>query len=105
MTPAVHVYWDMSRTAMARGARAVGLAALLVSAGGCTVQLDGHAFIERVEKRFPAGTAPEISLATFDGSIQVRPWDRPEAPPASAAQRHPVVHVSHTDAIAFFNPR
>lgn len=78
MTPAVHVYWDMSRAAMSRGTRAAGLAALLVSASGCTVQLDGHAFIERVEKRFPAGTAPEITLATFDGSIQVRPWDRPE---------------------------
>jgi DUF4097 and DUF4098 domain-containing protein YvlB len=78
MTHAVHVYSGMTRTMMSGAARGLGLAALLVSAAGCTVQLDGHAFIEREEKRFPAGEAPEITLATFDGSIQVRPWDKAE---------------------------
>ena len=78
MTHAVHVYSGMTRTMMSGAARGLGLAALLVSAAGCTVQLDGHAFIEREEKRFPAGEAPEITLATFAGSIQVRPWDKAE---------------------------
>lgn len=52
--------------------------ALAVSLAGCNIQMDAQAFIEREEKRFPAGDAPEVSLTTFDGSIQVRPWDRPE---------------------------
>jgi hypothetical protein len=54
------------------------LALLAVTSAGCNMQLDAHAFIEREEKRFPAGATPEIVLGTFDGSIQVRPWDRPE---------------------------
>ncbi|MDQ3168875.1 MAG: DUF4097 domain-containing protein [Acidobacteriota bacterium] len=52
--------------------------ALAASVAGCTIQMDAQAFIEREEKRFPAGATPEVHLTTFDGSIQVRPWDRPE---------------------------
>jgi len=59
-------------------ARAAALAALAASMAGCNVQLDGHSFIEREEKRFTAGEAPSVRLATFDGAIQVRPWDRAE---------------------------
>lgn len=51
---------------------------LLIAAAGCTVQIDGHAFTQRDEQRFPAGEAPDVTLSTFDGAIQVRPWDRPE---------------------------
>ena len=29
-------------------------------------------------RRFPTSGKPDVSLATFDGSIEVRPWDRPE---------------------------
>jgi hypothetical protein len=81
MTRAVHVYSGMTRRSIAnvsRAAHGLCLAAAMATAAGCTVQLDGHAFVEREEKRFPAGAAPDITLATFDGSIQVRPWDRPE---------------------------
>ena len=81
MTQAVHVYSGMVRASLpslSRAARGVCVAAALATAAGCTVQLDGHAFVEREEKRFPAGAAPDVTLATFDGSIQVRPWDRPE---------------------------
>jgi DUF4097 and DUF4098 domain-containing protein YvlB len=63
---------------MSRAARGVCIAAAITTAAGCTVQLDGHAFVEREEKRFPAGATPDVTLATFDGAIQVRPWDRPE---------------------------
>lgn len=52
--------------------------ALAASVAGCTIQMDAQAFIEREEKRFPTGEAPLVHLTTFDGSIQVRPWDRPE---------------------------
>jgi len=57
---------------------AFAIPALAASVAGCTIQMDAQAFIEREEKRFPAGEAPELSLTTFDGSVQVRPWDRPE---------------------------
>src|SRR5262245_49740267 len=33
---------------------------------------------ERDEKRFSVGGKPEVVLSTFDGSIEVRSWDRPE---------------------------
>jgi hypothetical protein len=33
---------------------------------------------ERDEKRFSVGGKPEVVLATFDGSIEVRSWDRSE---------------------------
>lgn len=74
MMHGVRVYWNMAPTLRVPA----GIALIVTMAAGCNVQLDSHAFIEREEKRFPAGAAPEITLATFDGSIQVRPWDRPE---------------------------
>ncbi len=57
---------------------ALAVPVLAASVAGCTIQMDAQAFIEREEKRFPAGKAPVVHLTTFDGSIQVRPWDRPE---------------------------
>ena len=74
MNPAGHVYLVMTRTLRL----ALAMPALAVSLAGCNIQMDAQAFIEREEKRFPAGEAPDVSLTTFDGSIQVRPWDRPE---------------------------
>jgi len=56
----------------------IGLAAVIAASAGCTIQMDTHAFIQREEKRFPAGPTPAVTLATFDGSVVVRPWDRPE---------------------------
>lgn len=35
-------------------------------------------YVERDEKRFNVGAKPDVKLSTFDGSIEVRPWDRPE---------------------------
>jgi hypothetical protein len=78
MNPAVRVYLDMPARRLPPMARAAGLAALAVCVAGCNVQLDGQAFIEREERRFASGPAPDVTLATFDGSIRVRPWDRPE---------------------------
>jgi hypothetical protein len=46
---------------------------------GC-VNFDGGAFqhVEREEKRFTVESAPEVTLKTFDGSIDIEAWDRPE---------------------------
>ena len=74
MTALVHVYRAMTPNLRL----ALALPVLAASLAGCTIQMDSQAFIEREEKRFPAGETPEVSLTTFDGSIQVRPWDRPE---------------------------
>ena len=59
---------------------ALALAALL-AASGCVdiigARVDNR-YVEREEKRFTTTGRPEVSLWTFDGSIEVRPWDKPE---------------------------
>lgn len=74
----VRVYSGMPPTCLARAIQAAGLAAVIAASAGCTVQMDTHAFIQREEKRFAASATPAVTLATFDGSVVVRPWDRPE---------------------------
>ncbi|SRR5579871_816128 len=52
--------------------------ALALSSGAC-VDLVGAAagrYVEREEKRFAVTGRPELTLSTFDGAIEVRPWDR-----------------------------
>jgi hypothetical protein len=56
-------------------------AALAVSvtvASACVVHVDTQAEIAREEKRFPVSGRPELHLTTFDGSIEIRSWDKPE---------------------------
>lgn len=45
---------------------------------GCTVTLDSQSEIVRDEKRFTVAGTPDVRVATFDGSIQIQSWDRPE---------------------------
>jgi hypothetical protein len=54
-----------------------GLAVLALGGAGC-VSVDHDGQIERVEKRFTVEQTAELHLTTFDGSIEVRSWDRPE---------------------------
>jgi DUF4097 and DUF4098 domain-containing protein YvlB len=35
-------------------------------------------YVEREEKQFAVAGRPDVSVSTFDGSIEVRPWDRAE---------------------------
>ena len=55
-----------------------GLAALVSS--GCVVITgsDLGRYVEREEHRFATTGKPDVELSTFDGSIDIRPWDRPE---------------------------
>jgi hypothetical protein len=46
--------------------------------GACVVRVDSNDFRAREEKRFQVTGAPEITLTTFDGPIDVRGWDRDE---------------------------
>jgi DUF4097 and DUF4098 domain-containing protein YvlB len=57
------------------------LAALVVLAGlaaGCVVTVDTGQYSAREEKRFTVTGIPDVNLTTFDGSIEVRAWDRQE---------------------------
>src|SRR5262245_33641915 len=55
------------------------LAALLASPGCIDiVGADYNKFVERAEKRFSTGASPDLTLSTFDGSIEIRAWDKPE---------------------------
>jgi DUF4097 and DUF4098 domain-containing protein YvlB len=56
---------------------AVGVLTALVAAG--CVDIDAHAgYVDREERRYTVQDSPDVSLSTFDGSIEVRSWDRPE---------------------------
>ena len=35
-------------------------------------------YVEREEKRFTTHGKPEVALSTFDGSIEIRSWDKAE---------------------------
>ena len=64
--------------AYVRGAL-VGLAALGAASGCVDVSaVDGPRHVDREERRFTVAGKPELTLSTFDGSIEVRPWDRRE---------------------------
>src|SRR5262245_56639180 len=59
------------------------LVSSLAALGGSTacVTIDGSDFVrytEREEKTFAVTGKPDVLLTTFDGSIEIRPWDRPE---------------------------
>jgi hypothetical protein len=45
---------------------------------GCTVTLDSQSQIVKDEKRFAVSGTPSVRVATFDGSIQIQSWDRPD---------------------------
>lgn len=51
-------------------------AAVLLSA--CAINVDSQGYIEREEKRFTVAATPNLNLTTFDGSIEIRGWDRNE---------------------------
>jgi DUF4097 and DUF4098 domain-containing protein YvlB len=51
-------------------------------AAGCDVTVGVHSnglrYIEREKKDFQVAGTPDITLTTFDGSIEIRAWDRSE---------------------------
>lgn len=61
---------------LAAPALALGLAVL--AGTGCRMNVDTQAFIERDEKRFTTPGQVDLDLSTFDGSIELRSWERPE---------------------------
>jgi DUF4097 and DUF4098 domain-containing protein YvlB len=56
-------------------------AAVLLSgslASACVVNVDTQAQIIREEKRFTVTGTPTLNLSTFDGSIEIQSWDKPD---------------------------
>ena len=45
---------------------------------GCNVTVDSHSEVQREEKRFTVTGTPDLRLTTFDGSIQIQSWDKPD---------------------------
>jgi DUF4097 and DUF4098 domain-containing protein YvlB len=52
----------------------------LLAGPGCIdlVGADMSKYVEREEKRFSTTGTPDVTLSTFDGSIEIRAWDKPE---------------------------
>jgi DUF4097 and DUF4098 domain-containing protein YvlB len=58
--------------------RACALAALFACTGCVDLvgaRVDAR-YVEREEKRFQTSGKPDVTLGTFDGSIEIRPWDK-----------------------------
>src|SRR5258706_15572321 len=52
--------------------------AALIAAPGCVdiIGADLNRYVERDEKHFTVSGTPDVTLTTFDGSIEIRPWDK-----------------------------
>lgn len=57
---------------------ALALAIPAALASACVVHVDSEGQIVREERRFTVADAPDLRVSTFDGSIEIRSWDRRE---------------------------
>ncbi len=70
--------YPVSLVVTSRLLRTAGLAVAVVGAQACVVSMDHEGTIERLDKRFTVDKAADLHLYTFDGSVEVRAWDKPE---------------------------
>jgi DUF4097 and DUF4098 domain-containing protein YvlB len=56
----------------------VALVAVSVISASCTVTVDSHSEVAREQKNFTVNGVADLRLTTFDGSIDIRSWDKPE---------------------------
>jgi DUF4097 and DUF4098 domain-containing protein YvlB len=59
------------------GCLAVAATAALPTAA-CEITVDGGPYAVHEEKRFQVTGTPDLSLTTFDGSVEIRSWDKSE---------------------------
>jgi hypothetical protein len=57
--------------------RLVPLAAA-VALAGCEVHVGGEGQVVREERTFEVSGVPSVRLATYDGAVEIRSWDRPQ---------------------------
>jgi DUF4097 and DUF4098 domain-containing protein YvlB len=73
---------EMSARSVVHALAAPALLAALATGPGCVdivgSDLGQPKFVERDEKHFTVSGKPEVAFTTFDGSIEIRPWDKPE---------------------------
>jgi DUF4097 and DUF4098 domain-containing protein YvlB len=90
-----------------RSAQAMALLMVLLVAPGCVdiVGSDvGRArYIEREEKLFPVAGKPDVVLSTFDGSIEIRTWDKPDVQVVVEKRGRDKEHVAAIDVKASQN--
>jgi hypothetical protein len=51
---------------------------IALTSSACVINTDGNAVVVREEKRFSVATEADLTIETFDGSLKVQSWDRPE---------------------------
>ena len=54
------------------------LVAVSASSAACTIDVQGEESVVREQRRFAVSGTPDLTVRTFDGSIEIRPWDREE---------------------------
>lgn len=54
----------------------LGVSALVLTSVACSIDVRGEGIVTREEKRFTVSGQPELNLRTFDGSVQLKSWDR-----------------------------
>jgi Putative adhesin len=65
-------------TARLNGVGATGAALMALALTGCTVNVNTEGATASETHTFKVGASPKVTLDTFDGSIEVHSWDRPE---------------------------
>ena len=65
---------------ISRGVAPLVLSILVAASGiGCVdISAGESAYVDTVEKRFTVTGTPTLNLGTFDGSVEVETWNRPE---------------------------
>lgn len=74
----IQLAYTVSVVVTSRLLATASLAAAVVGAQACVVSVDHEGTIERVDKRFSVDKTTDLHLYSFDGSIEVRSWDKPE---------------------------
>ena len=73
---------DSSARSAAKALALPAALAVLLAGPGCVdivgSDLGQAKYVERDEKHFSVSGKPDLAFTTFDGSIEIRPWDKPE---------------------------
>ena len=56
----------------------LGISVLSIGVTACSIDVSGESIVKREEKRFTVTGQADVNLRTFDGSIQLKSWDRDE---------------------------
>jgi hypothetical protein len=54
------------------------LALSIAASAACSITLDAAQYVGKEDKTFPVSGSADVVIKTFDGSIQVSSWDKPE---------------------------